>query len=281
MDDGSTDLTGEIASSFGGVVNCLRQENRGQAQARNTGIRQCKHEWIAFLDADDEWLPFHIENAHQILSHHAEIQWYCDAFERRDDDGNLIYLSKVGKDHVKAGVIPNYFIAEAEWSFSRPSSMLINKRVFEFTGLFDQEIGQYGEDLDMWFKIGLYQPMIAYSSTPGSIYRYREGSITYQDNIDILRFVRRIERTRSNYSTLDLPKTRESEYLIKKWLISAIKLAVKQRDRRSLAEIFERFDDLLPWSWRQAAWFLKSDPGMDLTLTLHHLRSVLRGIKHS
>lgn len=53
IDDGSTDGSAAVAESLG--ARCIRQENRGLAGARNTGLRHCKGEWIAFLDCDDVW----------------------------------------------------------------------------------------------------------------------------------------------------------------------------------------------------------------------------------
>lgn len=56
VDDGSTDDSAEIAQSYSGV-NYTYQENQGVSVARNTGISKAGGEYIAFLDADDVWLP--------------------------------------------------------------------------------------------------------------------------------------------------------------------------------------------------------------------------------
>ena len=60
IDDGSTDGTLELGRRLAEEsprVRYLRQENAGLSAARNTGIRGASHPFIAFLDADDEWLP--------------------------------------------------------------------------------------------------------------------------------------------------------------------------------------------------------------------------------
>src|ERR687898_2206392 len=56
VDDGSTDNTSEVASRYEGV-RLVRQENRGLAGARNTGIKHSEGEYLVFLDADDRLLP--------------------------------------------------------------------------------------------------------------------------------------------------------------------------------------------------------------------------------
>jgi glycosyltransferase involved in cell wall biosynthesis len=56
VDDGSTDDTATIAGRFDGVT-CHRQNNRGVAAARNTGLARARGDFVIFLDADDELLP--------------------------------------------------------------------------------------------------------------------------------------------------------------------------------------------------------------------------------
>jgi glycosyltransferase involved in cell wall biosynthesis len=59
VDDGSTDNTAALAGSMGARV--VHQKNLGVSAARNNGIRRASSEWIAFLDADDLWLPDKLE----------------------------------------------------------------------------------------------------------------------------------------------------------------------------------------------------------------------------
>src|SRR5262245_66582080 len=56
VDDESTDATPEVVKSFEGV-RYLRQSNRREGAARNTGAAQANGAYLAFLDSDDYWLP--------------------------------------------------------------------------------------------------------------------------------------------------------------------------------------------------------------------------------
>ncbi|MDH6577356.1 glycosyltransferase family A protein [Kitasatospora sp. MAP5-34] len=56
VDDGSRDGTAGVAASFPDVL-LLEQDNQGPSAARNAGIREASQPWVAFLDADDVWLP--------------------------------------------------------------------------------------------------------------------------------------------------------------------------------------------------------------------------------
>jgi len=57
VDDGSTDDTRQVVSSFGESVIYIYQDNQGAGAARNRGIDESTGDWIAFLDSDDRWLP--------------------------------------------------------------------------------------------------------------------------------------------------------------------------------------------------------------------------------
>jgi glycosyltransferase involved in cell wall biosynthesis len=62
VDDGSDDETAALATARGTPVEVVRlPRNRGIAAARNAGLALCDAEYIAFLDADDRWLPGKLE----------------------------------------------------------------------------------------------------------------------------------------------------------------------------------------------------------------------------
>ncbi len=64
VDDGSKDSSANIAKSYekkDSRIKVILQENAGSAAARNHGIRECKGQYIALLDADDIWLATFLE----------------------------------------------------------------------------------------------------------------------------------------------------------------------------------------------------------------------------
>src|SRR5690242_1528127 len=67
VDDGSTDGSMEEVARFDDPrIRRLSQARQGPGAARNTAIRAARHDWFAFLDADDLWLPDHLEELNRI-----------------------------------------------------------------------------------------------------------------------------------------------------------------------------------------------------------------------
>jgi glycosyltransferase involved in cell wall biosynthesis len=57
VDDGSTDDTRQKIHNYPHAIRYFYQENGGPSKARNLGIRESKGKYIAFLDANEIWLP--------------------------------------------------------------------------------------------------------------------------------------------------------------------------------------------------------------------------------
>ena len=71
VDDGSTDNTSEVATLYAGV-KCIRQMNKGPADARNAGLQASSGEYLLFLDADDRLLPDAVDLGVRSLNSHSE-----------------------------------------------------------------------------------------------------------------------------------------------------------------------------------------------------------------
>jgi glycosyltransferase involved in cell wall biosynthesis len=125
VDDGSTDLTTALAESFGGPIRVLRQSHAGAAAARNLGVREARSEWVAFLDADDFWLPDRL--AWQAATLRAEptldVLYGCVQQFYSPDLG----WPDTAAHEEAAAVQPGIF----------PGTCLLRKRAFEQVGEFD------------------------------------------------------------------------------------------------------------------------------------------------
>jgi glycosyltransferase involved in cell wall biosynthesis len=90
VDDGSTDNTGEVVSTYGNKVQYIRQPNSGVGRARNNGIEHATGEWVAFLDSDDRWLPYRLSLQFSVLDKFPEYKAIHSNFYTFDDTGITI-----------------------------------------------------------------------------------------------------------------------------------------------------------------------------------------------
>jgi glycosyltransferase involved in cell wall biosynthesis len=70
VDGGSTDSTGDVVRRRFPDVRYVFQENEGEAASRNRGVAMAQGDYVAFLDADDEWFPNKLEAQARVLSNH-------------------------------------------------------------------------------------------------------------------------------------------------------------------------------------------------------------------
>lgn len=95
VDDGSTDATGDVARSLGDSrVRVIRQANGGEAAARNTALAHASGTFLAFLDADDLYLPDHLEATVGHLEAHPQLGGvFTDGYYVDDGLRRLVPLS--------------------------------------------------------------------------------------------------------------------------------------------------------------------------------------------
>lgn len=73
VDDGSCDETESVLKPYRHLIRYVRTENRGAGAARNRGIAEASKALVAFLDSDDEWLPWRLEVARDFLEKHPDV----------------------------------------------------------------------------------------------------------------------------------------------------------------------------------------------------------------
>ncbi len=97
VDDGSTDTTLDVLSSFGEQIKVLAKPNGGPASARNLAIRNASGEYIAFLDADDLWMPEKLAEQVAFLETHPEVgMTYSEALMFSEVGGEKQIRGKIG-----------------------------------------------------------------------------------------------------------------------------------------------------------------------------------------
>lgn len=179
IDDGSTDSTGQIAQSFEGI-RYFHQPNQRQAVARNRGLREAIGEVVAFLDADDEWLPKKLERQLAFMNEKESRISYTDSYYVKD--GKRARYSKLARPY--EGQILDPLIEEwLEFSFITMNSVIAEKRLLDEVGGFDEDAPFVSnEDYGLWLRIALSQVRFDYLDEPLAVY-YRGHESDASDSV--------------------------------------------------------------------------------------------------
>jgi glycosyltransferase involved in cell wall biosynthesis len=191
VDDGSTDSTADTARQFGSRVRVISQSNGGTSVARNTGIQNASGDWIAFLDADDEWLPEKLHTQEDFLDAQSEVAWGYGNFIPTSQNGTP--LKAVHKNNYGNTVFEDYFVAYCRGFYAWTSILMVRKDVFAKTGLF--EVGmKRAQDNDLWFRIGYQFPRVGYIGRPLAIYHQDTPGSSTKVNVQNEFMIRLVER---------------------------------------------------------------------------------------
>jgi len=270
VDDGSTDKTAEIVKEYGDKVRYIYQKNAGVAVARNAGIAVAKGRWIAFLDADDEWLPDKLKTQMDLLARNPDLSW-C-ASNRYQSDGRheavVVNIKLARRALAGRDFFEDYFAAVVSRVCNvQTSNVVVRKTVFAQLGGFEPCRAQ-GEDFDVWIRIAHHFPRIGYVAEPLTVMHLDTP------NID---FTKR--RVKSKTGTAGraiigrhleiagwLGTQREFEpfasMVLRKGLVTTIYHGYKADARATVRQFAEFF----PWYWRAATYILTAFPKLTSTI---------------
>lgn len=164
VDDGSADNSARrIEEADLPGVHLVSQGSLGVSVARNTGVAHANNEYVAFLDAGDEWMPFFTEEMAMLVTHFPESAFYASRYQCVDKNGicadakiKLPFINPYGM------LIENYFSVASRGDMPFVlSSCVIKKALFNDIGGFPAGEAM-GEDQELFIKVALKGPL-AYS----------------------------------------------------------------------------------------------------------------------
>jgi teichuronic acid biosynthesis glycosyltransferase TuaG len=168
IDDGSTDSTVNIVSEYkSDKIRFFHQKNSGSGAARNHGVMQALGNWIAFIDADDIWLPDKLQKQ---LKHCSNQVWsHTDLFFHGNTYPKYTKTTELTSKHF--GFILKHLLVENSIG---TSSVIINKEIFQEFGGFNTDLRAL-QDWDLWLRIAeKYE--ICYLDEPLVYYRVHSNS---------------------------------------------------------------------------------------------------------
>jgi GT2 family glycosyltransferase len=152
VDDGSTDDTPALLSSYGTRIRVIRQANQGVSAARNAGIRAAQGELITLLDSDDAWLPGKVQAQVDFFDAHPDAL-ICQTEEIWIRHGRRVNPKRHHKKH--RGMI---FERCLPLCLISPSAVMMRRTLLDEVGLFDEQLPAC-EDYDMWLRITFKYPV--------------------------------------------------------------------------------------------------------------------------
>lgn len=208
VDDGSSDGTAELLQRQYATeprVVCIRQENKGVAGARNTGIRAARGSHVAFLDSDDTWKPWKLELQLACFARFPDAGMIWTDMEAIDPDGHLVSLrylrtmyrasyrwfptseSLFAKSEPLATLLPSLpgsasgarvYVGDIAsqmlvGNLVHTSTVLLRRERLERVGAFDESLKPLGEDFDFHLRTCQAGP-VAFADV--SSIQYRVGA---------------------------------------------------------------------------------------------------------
>jgi glycosyltransferase involved in cell wall biosynthesis len=175
INDGSPD-TEDLERALKGYpasLRYLKQENRGAAAARNTGIRAARGEFVAFLDADDTWMPKFLEEQVALIKTTEADLVYCDAM--LVGDSPLAGRTFMQIQPSRGEVTPESLLAVTVTVLT--SAVLARRRPILDVGMFDEAIKR-GHDFDLWFRLAKAGARFAYHAQVLAHHRILESGLS-------------------------------------------------------------------------------------------------------
>ncbi|MEJ0091064.1 MAG: glycosyltransferase family A protein [Limisphaerales bacterium] len=137
VDDGSTDGTASVAERFGSPVSCHRRAHHGIAATRNFGVYIARGNWLAFLDADDLWMPDKLERQMSVMRKDLALEIIFGGVQQ------FVSLELSAADQLRLAAPP------AASAAPHAGTMLARRAVFHHLGPFDDTL-KVGEFIE-WF----------------------------------------------------------------------------------------------------------------------------------
>ncbi|HEX6188768.1 MAG TPA: glycosyltransferase family A protein [Pyrinomonadaceae bacterium] len=165
VDDGSTDGGLTIVEKFTDArLHIVRQQNAGPGAARNRGLREACGEFVAFLDADDEWLPEYLGESVRLLDEYPEAATVTSGYFAfpRGKSCESLWRSRGLSDGIKrltAKTDPRFVLALLP--YMTPCTTVVRAHaVRRWGGFYQTNRCKHAEDAHLWLKVLMNESVI-------------------------------------------------------------------------------------------------------------------------
>jgi glycosyltransferase involved in cell wall biosynthesis len=262
VDDGSRDNTADVVGRFSDKVKLIRQANAGVSAARNAGIHAATGDWIAFLDADDQWLPDYLKTQIELLNRNPHLVWSmanfftCSCAENRQSPFTApekINLFLRGKD-----TVDDYLTSFQHDIQGHLDTTMIRRDILVSEGVFDESLS-VAEDLDLWWRLAYHYPAAGFISEPMAVYNFAASESLTKQTIDVSFYINLIRR----HLVLSCQNNRQKDFepVAEKMLRLWIRGMLFDSRGRDIRRLLNEFPILYPAWYRAWMTLLTVSPG--------------------
>lgn len=153
VDDGSTDQTMRVLRANAPRCSSVSQAHAGPAAARNRAIRMLQSPFIAFLDADDEWLPAKLQRQIAVLKEQPDVGLICSHCflgESLKETPPLFSMESPSAGRLFDSLVRNCFVFTP--------TVVIRRACLDDVGLFRESL-PVSEDFNLWLRVAARWPI--------------------------------------------------------------------------------------------------------------------------
>lgn len=260
VNDGSSDSIEEWFSEVkDSRVRLISQKNRGLAGARNTGIKESKGEFIAFLDADDRWHKTKLAKQVSVLESSHSLGLVYTWMSLIDQNGTP--TGRLVRNQTEGRVWEYLLVRNCVGSGSTP---MVRKACFDAVGCFDENLGSYMEDRDMWLRIA---PLYEFAVIKEVLVDYRQHPGSASKNWDAMVRSAKIILEKAFFNTPnELSDSKKKRLMRQAW--GRINLALAWKPLQSKNKNYQKSNEFIEIALRNEPWLLFSKEYIRLKLTM-------------
>jgi glycosyltransferase involved in cell wall biosynthesis len=172
VDDSSTDGTMQVLESNAHRCSFTSQPHAGPAAARNRAIQMSDSPFVAFLDADDEWLPTKLERQMALLKQDSTLGLICSSCAVAEPNGEKQSAFTLGDMPISGRLFQDL----VRNCFVFTPTVVARRCCLEDVGLFDESL-PVCEDFNLWLRVAA-RWRIAFLPEVLAITHKRSGSLS-------------------------------------------------------------------------------------------------------
>ncbi len=245
VNDGSTDESAKVVESLqDNRIRLIHQENAGVSAARNHGIKEAKADYIAFLDADDLWLPKFLQTIYDMIIDFPNAGMYATRFEQVDNAGKHTPRMVRGLPSDEyVGIIPKFFKSATLGDYPVwTSAICIPKKIFFDNNIWFPVGEKYAEDHHVWSRVAM-QFDVAFNTDICALYMIEAENNTIGENSNVKEPYKSILSLREfRHLIKDKEEVKYFDLYIKSWIYYFILVNIKNRDSKYAIKNFFSYE---------------------------------------